>query len=479
MAQKREAVSVNYKPFTRFAEATDKYYYKDGTTSSKQDNTKVLHREDGPAAEWANGDKGWFVDGKLHRTDGPAIEWTNGDRYWFVDGKRHRIDGPAIEFTDGRKDWYIDGKRHREDGPAVENANGDKFWYINDNLHREDGPAAEWANGAPGWWMDEIQLQDPIKTGIPLKVQYEKLSKERKPYKDLIETQNIEPYKYTGPSRLWVQMAENAIELHDVSLKGEVCVTPFGTGEKVFRETEGHIGYVWKGKPSYYFPFDVYSEINEQGKRQIDWDQIEYNTNQEEAWLDPSKSQLIGLVYVTEESTLEKFIENDPEGVEFLLSHPGKKSFLRLPSGQTQEVTGEQLKSDKELEHDELERKVANFDLQDLVTSSIDKTTENLEKYGCAIVYSKHNKNYTLISKGAQDFKFDSLFQIPKLTPKNPALKEIIHRLIDKQKTHKERPLRYPTEQTKDYQPFTRPIDYDTDLSTSIPENTSGSGIVG
>jgi len=119
------------------------------------------------------------------------------------------------------------------------------------------------------------------------------------------------------------------------------------------------------------------------------------------------------------------------------------------------------------------------YDLQDLVTSSIDKTTENLEKYGCAIVYSKHNKNYTLISKGAQDFKFDSLFQIPKLTPKNPALKEVIHRLIDKQKTHKERPLKYPTEQTKDYQPFTRPIDYDTDLSTSIPENTSGSGIVG
>ena len=120
-----------------------------------------------------------------------------------------------------------------------------------------------------------------------------------------------------------------------------------------------------------------------------------------------------------------------------------------------------------------------NFDLQDLVTSSIDKTTENIEKYGCTIVYSKHNQKYTLISKGAQDFKFDNLFQIPELTPKNPALKEIIHRLIDKQKTHKERSLRYPTEQSKDYQPFTKPIDYDTDLSTSIPENTSGSGVVG
>lgn len=117
------------------------------------------------------------------------------------------------------------------------------------------------------------------------------------------------------------------------------------------------------------------------------------------------------------------------------------------------------------------------YDLEDLVTSSIDKASENIEKYGCTIVYT--GKNYKLISKGAQDFKFDSLFQIPMLTPKSPALKEIIHRLIEKQKTHKERPLRSPGEQQKDYQPFTKPIEYDTDLSTTIPENSSGSGVVG
>ena len=42
----------------------------------------------------------------------------------------HREDGPAIEYADGTKHWFIDGKRHREDGPAVECANGDKEWYL-------------------------------------------------------------------------------------------------------------------------------------------------------------------------------------------------------------------------------------------------------------------------------------------------------------------------------------------------------------
>ena len=30
------------------------------------------------------------------------------------DGKYHRIDGPAVEYTNGDKKWYINGKLHRE-----------------------------------------------------------------------------------------------------------------------------------------------------------------------------------------------------------------------------------------------------------------------------------------------------------------------------------------------------------------------------
>jgi hypothetical protein len=46
---------------------------------------------------------------KYHRTDGPAVEYSNGSRVWYVNGKRHRTDGPAIEYNDGSKAWYVDG----------------------------------------------------------------------------------------------------------------------------------------------------------------------------------------------------------------------------------------------------------------------------------------------------------------------------------------------------------------------------------
>ena len=77
------------------------------------------------------GTKEWYSNGQLHREDGPAIEWADGDKRWYINGKLHRKDGPAYEGADGYKSWYINGKRHREDGPAIEYANGDKHWYLN------------------------------------------------------------------------------------------------------------------------------------------------------------------------------------------------------------------------------------------------------------------------------------------------------------------------------------------------------------
>lgn len=43
--------------------------------------------------------KQYFLNGKLHREDGPAIEYVNGDLRWYLNGNRHREDGPAIEST--------------------------------------------------------------------------------------------------------------------------------------------------------------------------------------------------------------------------------------------------------------------------------------------------------------------------------------------------------------------------------------------
>ena len=56
---------------------------------------------------------------------------TNGDKHWYLNGKLHREDGPACEYADGTKYWYLNDERHREDGPAVECADGDKLWYLN------------------------------------------------------------------------------------------------------------------------------------------------------------------------------------------------------------------------------------------------------------------------------------------------------------------------------------------------------------
>ena len=116
----------------------NKFYYKDGTTSSDYDSSKVLHRIDGPACEYADGDKFWYIDGKCHRIDGPAVENADGSKYWYIDGKLHRIDGPAVEYTDGTKSWYIDNERHRTDGPAVEWVDGYKSWYIDGRLYSEE-----------------------------------------------------------------------------------------------------------------------------------------------------------------------------------------------------------------------------------------------------------------------------------------------------------------------------------------------------
>ena len=36
----------------------------------------------------SQGNKMWYLNGVLHRTDGPAVEWINGYRSWWLHGKR-------------------------------------------------------------------------------------------------------------------------------------------------------------------------------------------------------------------------------------------------------------------------------------------------------------------------------------------------------------------------------------------------------
>ena len=34
-----------------------------------------------------DGNKRWYSNGKLHREDGPAIEYANGSKSWYINGK--------------------------------------------------------------------------------------------------------------------------------------------------------------------------------------------------------------------------------------------------------------------------------------------------------------------------------------------------------------------------------------------------------
>ena len=63
----------------------------------------------------ADGTKEWYLNDKLHREDGPAREWADGDKEWFLNGKLHREDGPAVEYADGHKSWYLNGKEVTEE----------------------------------------------------------------------------------------------------------------------------------------------------------------------------------------------------------------------------------------------------------------------------------------------------------------------------------------------------------------------------
>jgi hypothetical protein len=169
--------------------------YHNGIIEYINNNSK-LHRIDGPAIEFANGSKYWYVNGEemteeefnkwraknnpikesrlenlkqlssmevpyrvdggdeYYKTkDGYRIESINGSTFWCDNKDRyHRTDGPAVEWPDGSKHWYINGMNHRVDGPAIEYPNGHKLWYINDKKMSEEQFNRWRAKNNPSKW---------------------------------------------------------------------------------------------------------------------------------------------------------------------------------------------------------------------------------------------------------------------------------------------------------------------------------------
>jgi hypothetical protein len=62
-----------------------------------------------------DGAKYWYLNDELHREDGPAVEWANGTKAWYLNHRLHREDGPAIERATGRKEWWLNGQEVTEE----------------------------------------------------------------------------------------------------------------------------------------------------------------------------------------------------------------------------------------------------------------------------------------------------------------------------------------------------------------------------
>jgi len=68
--------------------------------------------------------------------------WASSDDYYTPElgntlflrscGILHRENGPAVEFKDGTKLYFINNKYHRENGPALEYSSGYGHYYLND-----------------------------------------------------------------------------------------------------------------------------------------------------------------------------------------------------------------------------------------------------------------------------------------------------------------------------------------------------------
>jgi len=41
--------------------------------------------------------------------------WPNGTKFWHQKGKFHRLDGPAIEYANGDKSYYIEDVKYTEE----------------------------------------------------------------------------------------------------------------------------------------------------------------------------------------------------------------------------------------------------------------------------------------------------------------------------------------------------------------------------
>jgi hypothetical protein len=88
------------------------WHYRDALTFSFNEDA---FNENKNGLYYKKNTKEWYLNGKLHREDGPAVEFANGVKQWYQNGKRHREDGPAVEHMDGNKEYCLNDKRYSQE----------------------------------------------------------------------------------------------------------------------------------------------------------------------------------------------------------------------------------------------------------------------------------------------------------------------------------------------------------------------------
>jgi len=86
------------------------YYINEHPISSYEQVARV--EEDGDVyirRDHYRGDIEFFKNNALHREDGPACEYADGEKRWYINDKLHREDGPAVAYADGTKEWWLWG----------------------------------------------------------------------------------------------------------------------------------------------------------------------------------------------------------------------------------------------------------------------------------------------------------------------------------------------------------------------------------
>ena len=55
-----------------------------------------------------------MIFGALNMSNTGIFVYPNGKKYYSVEGKLHRLDGPAVEYANGTKQWFINDNKVTE-----------------------------------------------------------------------------------------------------------------------------------------------------------------------------------------------------------------------------------------------------------------------------------------------------------------------------------------------------------------------------